>query len=490
MQKKFSSSAYVNKVALICHTVIDLILLLAYAIELVKGARTLGYFLVFALLCIVPVVVEFIFYKKNSENTLQKHLISIGYGILYIFVVLTTHSALAWTYAVPMFIVIILYRDVRCCSLIGSGAVVVNIIYVAYYAVTIGYAKTDLADVEIRVICLAIAAVYMVLTSLAVKKVNEDQVQKIREKGEATEALTADILKTSNSMIAGIGSATEKVTQLGESVEQIRNSMNEVSSGSTETAEAVQAQLQRTEQIQEHIVRVKNTAGKIKQSMLDTVQKVNEGTVQMEALSERVQISIDANRQVLEQMKILGEYAGKMNSIIETITSIADNTSLLALNASIEAARAGESGKGFAVVASQISELANQTKVATVNVTTLIENVANELESVEKAVEVVSESNRANMERSHVVSDSFTGISNGTEDIGRQAKELFDIVGELENANADIVENIQTISAITEEVSAHAGETYNSCEENAELVSSVTEIVEGLNEDAQKLRQA
>lgn len=490
MQKKFSSHAYVNKVALISHLVIDTILLIAYAIELVKGARTVGYFSIFALFCIVPVVVELIFYKKNPENALQKHLISISYGLLYIFVIFTTNSALAWTYALPMFTVIILYRDVRCCSIVGAGAVAGNIVYVAYYAFTIGYTKADLTDVEIRIACIILTAVYMVMTSMAVRKVNEDQVQKIREKSEATEALTEDILKTSNSMTAGIGNAAEKVTQLGESVEQIRNSMNEVSSGSTETAEAVQVQLQRTEQIQEHIVRVKNTAGKIKQSMLDTAQKVNEGTMQMEALSEQVKVSIDANGQVLNQMKILSEYAGKMNTIIETITSIADNTSLLALNASIEAARAGESGKGFAVVASQISELANQTKVATVNVTNLIENVGNELESVEKAVAVVTESNRANMERSHVVSDSFTGISGGTEDIGRQAKELFDIVGELETANGDIVENIQTISAITEEVSAHASETYNSCEENAELVSSVAEIVEALNGDAQKLRQS
>lgn len=177
-----------------------------------------------------------------------------------------------------------------------------------------------------------------------------------------------------------------------------------------------------------------------------------------------------------------------MNTIIETITSIANSTGMLALNASIEAARAGEAGRGFSVVASQISGLANQTKSATVNITELIGHINRELVDVAAAVDVVTEGNKANAESTRVVTDNFTGITQGTENVGRQTRELMDIVGELESANADIVENIQTISAITEEVSAHASETYNVCEENAVMVESVTAMVNGLNAEAQKLQ--
>lgn len=81
---------------------------------------------------------------------------------------------------------------------------------------------------------------------------------------------------------------------------------------------------------------------------------------------------MDANNRVLEKMKVLTEYTNKMNTIIETITSIANSTGMLALNASIEAARAGEAGRGFSVVATEISGLASQTKDATVNITELI----------------------------------------------------------------------------------------------------------------------
>ena len=486
---KFSEKAYVNRTAIIGHTIIDTILVAAYALELFKGSRTLGYFSFFALLCIVPVAVEWILYKKNPDTTIVQHLMCVLYGLLYLFVIFTTNSLLPFTYAFPMFMVIVLYRDVRSCLLVGAGAFIGNIVYVIYYARTVGYLSEEIPDVEIRVMCVLLTVIFMCMVTKAVQKVNEEKLKLIQAQTDSAEKKAENILRTSNSMIAGIGDAAGKVGMLGDSMTQIHDSMSEVSTGSTETAEAIQVQLERTEQIQEHISKVKQTASQIERNMTETVQKVGEGKVQMVTLSEQVEKSTAANAQVVAQMKALGEYTSQMNTIIETITSIASSTSLLALNASIEAARAGESGRGFAVVAGQISELANQTKSATVNVTALIENINTELKSVGAAVEVVIESNKANSDSAQVVGSSFMGIAQGTEEIGRQTQTLMEIVADLEKANADIVENIQTISAITEEVSAHAGETYNSCDRNTELVDAVTKIVENLNIDAQKLQQ-
>lgn len=486
----FSEKAYVNRTAIIGHTIIDAILFVAYSLELFKGSRTLGYFSIFTLMCIVPVALEWIFYKKNPENSVVQHLMCVLYGILYLFVIFTTTSLLPYTYAFPMFMVIVLYMDVRSCAIVGMGAFAGNVAYVIYHALTVGYESKEIPDVEIKVMSTLVTAIFMCMVTRAVKKVNEEKMKLIQRQTDVAKETADNLRHTSNSMIAGIGDAAGKVSLLGESMAQIHDSMSEVSTGSAETADAIQVQLERTEQIQEHISRVKQTASQIERSMTETAQKVGEGKVQMETLSEHVEKSSAANSRMLEQMRVLSEYTSQMNTIIETITDIASSTSLLALNASIEAARAGESGKGFAVVAGQISELANQTKSATVNVTSLIENINMELKSVETAAEVVIESNQANAESAEAASGSFTGIAQGTEENGRRAQELMRIVAELETANADIVENIQTISAITEEVSAHAGETYNSCDKNTALVDDITGIVESLNVDAQKLQQA
>ncbi|MCI8483837.1 MAG: hypothetical protein HFH41_05810 [Lachnospiraceae bacterium] len=488
MNEKFSEKGYVNRITLLGHTIIGTILFLAYGLELFKGSRSIGYFGVFAALCMGPVIVEHVLYRKNPEDGKIKHIMGISYGILYLFAIFTTHSLLTCMYAFPMFMVIILYMDVRFCVLIGSGAFLGNVCCIIKDAVTVGYKAEEIPDVEIRIAAVLMSACYMVVSTAGVKKVNQVKMQAIQEKTESANVLADHVLSASGNMIMSIKEVSEKMELLGESMGQIHTYMGEVSSGSNETAEAIQQQMQRTEIIQQHIVKVKDRAFDIEENMDATVDKVEIGRQQMDTLSKQVENSMAANRQVLNQMKELSEYTNQMNTIIETITSITSSTSMLALNASIEAAHAGESGKGFAVVASQISELAGQTKSATVNITELIGHIDQELMEVSAAVDVVTESNKANQEITQVVTDNFMVITQGTENVGYQTKELMSIVDELEKANADIVENIQTISAITEEVSAHANETYDACEKNSNMVDSVTDMVEELNAEAQKLQ--
>lgn len=490
MKGNYSEKSYINYNAMMGHTIIDTVLLLAYAVELLKGSRTPTYFIVFALLCVVPVAAEQILYKRNSGHAMIKHIIGISYAVLYLFALFTTNSLMTFTYAFPMFMVIILYMDVRFCIMESIGACIGNAIYVIYYMMTVGYSAEEIPDVEIRIAAIVLTSFFMIMTTRAVKRVNAEKMKVIQEQTEEAGRQAENVLSASGKMISGIEEVSGKVLRLGESMEQIHNSMGEVSSGSTETAESVQLQLQKTEQIHQHIIRVKDTAAGIEENMNDTVQKVETGKRQMDALAEQVTRSMEANQQVLDRMQALSEYTSQMNTIIETITSITNSTGMLALNASIEAARAGETGRGFAVVASQISGLASQTKSATVNITELIEHINRELVSVEAAVDVVTASNKSNAESTQTVTENFEGITRGTEDIGKQTAELVNIVEELEAANADIVESIQTISAITEEVSAHAGETYNACEGNAALLESVTRVVDDLSGEAQRLRSA
>lgn len=484
----FSEKKYVNKTALKGHTIIDSILFLAYLLEVMKGSRTIGYFAVFAVLTVVPVVVEWLIYARNPESGAIKHIIGITYGILYFFVIFTTTSLLPFTYAFPMFTVIILYMDPRFNILIGVFASVGNVVYIVYHAMTVGYAQAEIPDLEIRVAATVLTAVFMIFTTRAVTKVNNMKLKQIQDQTDETGRLMNNILTTSQDMITDIASVTRQMTDLGDSVAKVHDAMQDVSTGSAETAESVQVQIQRTEQIQVHIGNVKDTAARIGQNVHDTLQKVATGTEQMAALESQVEQSKAANEEVLEKMQELGTYTSQMNTITETISSITNSTVMLALNASIEAARAGEAGKGFAVVASQISDLASQTQKATSNITSLIENINKELKHVADAVNVVTKSNDANAESTSVVKNTFAGITSGTEDISCHTEELMHIVTDLELTNKDIVENIQTISAITEEISAHANETFHACDENTRMVDSVRRIVENLNNGARKLQ--
>ena len=485
---KFSEEAYANKAAIMCHIIIEIVMLVAYVMEWVKGARSGGYVFIVACFMILPLVIEGVCYRNNKESKAVRYVMGIAYSLFYIFAMFTSSSNLTFVYALPMYMVITLYMDTAYCMAVASGGFLVNVAYVVYRAVTVGYGADQIKDLEIQLAVMALTGIYMVVVTAGIRKSNMASVQKIQMQQEKAQQLLQNVLQVSDNMIGGVADASDKMGQVRDSVEHIRSSMQEVSTGSSESAQSIQNQMQKTEQIQDHIAKVQSTADFIQQNVSDTAKKVEEGKEQMDCLAKQVEKSMNANRQVQDKMQELRVYTERMNTIIETITSIAGSTGMLALNASIEAARAGEAGRGFAVVAGQISGLANQTKTATVDITELIENIHKELEDVFAAVNVVMESNRANADSAQVVQENFGNIAQGTQDIAQQTEELTGVVKELGTANGQIVESIQTLSAITEEVSAHANETYEACEENGRLVEKAVDIVQELSKDAERLK--
>lgn len=78
----FSEKKYVNKTAILGHTIIDTVLFLAYLMEVFKGSRTIGYFAVFAAMAVAPVAAEWLIFGRNPESGAIKHIIAITYGIL------------------------------------------------------------------------------------------------------------------------------------------------------------------------------------------------------------------------------------------------------------------------------------------------------------------------------------------------------------------------------------------------------------------------
>ena len=170
----------------------------------------------------------------------------------------------------------------------------------------------------------------------------------------------------------------------------------------------------------------------------------------------------------------------EMNSIVELIGGITSQTSLLALNASIEAARAGEAGRGFSVVATEISGMATRTKEATANIAGLISNVSS---AIQEVVTVVSEMvSDINEEKQGAVnaSESFGTIQTSTFEIRDNMESLVKNVSLLKEANQTIVDSVQNISAISEEVSAHASETMHAEEENAVVMTQIADIMKEL----------
>lgn len=277
--------------------------------------------------------------------------------------------------------------------------------------------------------------------------------------------------------IADINVRFEKLTAASKTTTE---AMQEVSAGANDTAEHVQNQLEQTHAIQDKVDEVATAVEEIGNSMTLTLKALAEGKQDIEYLASEVEASVDNGTEVTEKLENLNQYMDEMNSIVELIGGITNQTSLLALNASIEAARAGEAGRGFSVVATEISGMATRTKEATVHITELISNVSN---AIMEVVGVVSNMiNGINEEKTGAsnAEESFESIEDNTRTIQKNADTLSRSISELQNANKEIIDSIQTISAISQQVSAHAGETMQAEEENLNVMQDVSAIMQKL----------
>ena len=486
---KISEMQRCNKVTMLCHGIIGAIISAAYVIEVLKGSRTILYLAMLMLLAVGPVVVEAAIYKKDPESDILRKVIAYSYAVMYAVVVFTTTSRLPFTYIVPMLIIITLYGDISYCLRVGVGGVLVNVADVIYKALNTGIDKADLPDIEIRLIVMVIIVVYLCLTAKVLKQINEDKQQVLETEKEKVERLLNQVMHLSGELSGGVEQVDDHMSRLDRSVDEMSTAMEEVAAGTQETAESVQNQLTRTQEIQKLIDEVGEVGVFIKERMDAATDEMESGVADMELLSRQSKQSRKANETVVSLMGELHTQAEKMNEIIGLINSIANRTSMLALNASIEAARAGgEAGASFSVVAKQVTDLADQTKVATVNIAELIGTVTDELNQVTDAVKVLEENTEAQDEKTENLNKSLNGIMEMTTTIAEKSTGLEKMIGKLSAANGDIVQNIQVISAITEEVTAHSSETLNSCKENQSIVDKVSQITAKLNQDAKELK--
>lgn len=216
---QFSEKAYINKIAIIGHASISAVLVLAYAAELAKKARTLGYYLFFVLLCLLPVILEYILYRRKKENP-SIPIVCASVTVLCISSPFSQHTApLPIPICSHYLWFIILYMDMRMCLGIFLVTLLGNIGFVAYRAITVGYEASQIADVEIQIASILLTGIFMIVAGKAVQKVNRVKLSQIQEQSEASAALSENIIQTARQMSQEISDVSTQVLEMGSSHE-------------------------------------------------------------------------------------------------------------------------------------------------------------------------------------------------------------------------------------------------------------------------------
>jgi len=311
----------------------------------------------------------------------------------------------------------------------------------------------------------------------------------------------SDRLKDSlNGIVGNIKESVDVLTvsagNLETTSDRTNTTMIEVSKAVEEIADSAGVQASETEKATVNAMDM----GNLIENVIQNVQELQENArVMGEAekasseiiteLSKSNDKTIDAVERIAVQAEYTNTSAQRIKKAVALITSIADETSLLSLNASIEAARAGEAGRGFAVVASEISKLADQSN----NSATEIEKIINELliesnktvDIMEEVKGIVSEQE----EKLNMTKAEFENVSRGIESSVGSVENISGRMVELDIAKNGIIDVIQSLSAISEENAAATEETSASVQELDSTVGSLSEAAKDLKVIAEQLDQ-
>jgi methyl-accepting chemotaxis protein len=184
-----------------------------------------------------------------------------------------------------------------------------------------------------------------------------------------------------------IGTVNEGVNVLASSSNEIMASVSEVSAGASETATSVSETTTTVEEVKQTVEVSNQKAIHVSESSQKTLKISETGSKAIEDTIEGINRIRTQMASIADTIVRMSEQGQAISEIITTVDDIAEQTNLLAVNAAIEAAKAGEQGKGFAVVAQEIKNLAEQSKKATTQVRTILNDVQKAISTAVMATE-------------------------------------------------------------------------------------------------------
>ncbi len=447
---------YINQMVLRAWGTIYFILSLSYIPDVLSGYRSVPYYLIFLSLIWLPWGFSFYKYKKNATTMFIKKALFYGFGIVYVFVILTATSITTYTYFFPVFILGTVFTDEKYLLKMSIAAIFANIIDIANdFRIDPILAGNQMTSYQIQIAGLLISGIFAYMVSKILNRINQSQLTDIAEQKSTTEILLNEVIERSNKISEHIESLNHESNQLNSNSTTVDSSIKDILNGTKNVANTVQEQLNMTYSVNKKITETFDMSNNLTDAFKETQDKANLGMENIKELNESAKITNHSSKTVTDSVEILNAKMNDVYSIVDLINSIADQTSLLSLNASIEAARAGEAGRGFAVVAGEIQKLAINTTEATAEIQNLLTELQRETQTADSAVKKLY---GANSNQYHLIEQSYANfeqILNNIIDFSKDILKQNELMLAVKDDNNKLTSNIEYFSAFSEELLAN-----------------------------------
>lgn len=488
-EKKFAASA--NKKAMWMWLAMGIVFSITYAIEILKGLKTPLFYVLLELCCWGPFILGLVVLKiKGTHTKYYQDIVGVGYGIFYLYIMMTSPGTLAFTYVMPLVSMMVIFKNKN--FMVRCGIFNVAVIGAAIIRNYLNGMNTssDISNFEIQFGVIVFCYIGYIVSIKHLSESDSALLNSVQSNLDRVIKTVEKVKGASNEVVDGITVVRELAEENKEGANAVVCSMEGLAEKNQMLGERIDSSMEMTEDIDNQVENVAD--------LIENIVEISEKSVEHAGTSsqklENAVKSTNAMAKLSSDVEvILNEFRNQFNKVKQetgTIENITSQTNLLALNASIEAARAGEAGKGFAVVADEIRNLSMGTQTSSNSIMealTMLEDTSGKMtESITTILELIAET----LETMKDVSTSVGVIADDSKQLGGEIQVVDSAMKKVESSNKNMVDNMKQVRDIMVTIKESVTDSENTTttmlskyEETARNVVKIESVVGKLVEE-------